>query len=156
MGYYHHSSKQGYLKEGQCSYQQYQLETIGKKIVIAYIDQEATIKPSIPFNSIPADEFMDERVYKFYFASADTAPIYYKEDQEDTEWRKQMIQHINVKEKKQMDTLRRKQESKFHIISDGRVSNLQGTFGVVITNGHNIIATNLGKLYSIDYHQSSY
>jgi hypothetical protein len=43
-----------------------------------------------------------------------------------------------------------------YIISDGGVFNYEGTFGVIISDGSLPIASNNGKLYSVDFVESSF
>jgi hypothetical protein len=41
-------------------------------------------------------------------------------------------------------------------VSDGGVHNYESNFGVVIADQHKVITTNMGKLYSIDFYESSH
>jgi ribonuclease HI len=47
-------------------------------------------------------------------------------------------------------------DSHIYIVSDGGVYNYEGTYGVVISDGTNPLIKNYGKLYSVDFCESSY
>jgi hypothetical protein len=49
-----------------------------------------------------------------------------------------------------------KAESNVYIISDGGVYNYEGTFGVVVSDASNPLVKNYGKMYSLDFDESSY
>jgi ribonuclease HI len=48
------------------------------------------------------------------------------------------------------------EEGTTYIVSDGGVYNYEGTYGLVISNGDTIVAQNNGKMYSVDFYESSY
>ena len=48
------------------------------------------------------------------------------------------------------------EELNFGIITDGGVSDLNGIFGLVITDGNHPMIKNKGKIYSVDYLESPY
>jgi hypothetical protein len=47
-------------------------------------------------------------------------------------------------------------DSNIYIVSDGGVYNYEVTYGVVISDGNNPLMKNYGKLYSLDFCESSY
>jgi hypothetical protein len=48
------------------------------------------------------------------------------------------------------------EKADIHIVSDGGVHKYQGNFGLVIAYKGDSLATNHGKLYSIEFYESSY
>jgi hypothetical protein len=66
------------------------------------------------------------------------------------------LRHLEI-----LDTLKMKQSLKnkkidTYIVSDGGVHNYQSNFGLVIASQSQVVATNKGKIYSIEFHKSSY
>ena len=48
------------------------------------------------------------------------------------------------------------EKGQFYIVSDGGVSDLKGSSGIVISDGMSILASNKGKIYSVDYLESPF
>jgi hypothetical protein len=72
------------------------------------------------------------------------------------QWRQEILKHLEVDD---IDELRQalsdpKKDAK--IVSDGGVHHYHSNFGPVIAVNGTIVASNMGNLYSIQFHESSY
>jgi hypothetical protein len=71
-------------------------------------------------------------------------------------WNNHFIENTVITDVQQLKELLKNPETPIIIVSDGGVINYEGTFGLVISNGTNPIAKNNGKLYSVDFFESSF
>jgi hypothetical protein len=72
------------------------------------------------------------------------------------QWMDCFIENIKITDRAKLLHLFLQQEFTIYIASDGGVYNYERTFGVIIYNGISSIAQNNGKIYSVDFCESSY
>jgi hypothetical protein len=71
-------------------------------------------------------------------------------------WRHDILQYLRIID---ITNLKQSLENKkipTNVVSDGGIHHYQSNFGVVIAAKSDVVATNKGKIYSIEFHESSY
>ena len=71
-------------------------------------------------------------------------------------WKSSILEQYNISSKVHTHPLHLKDKDQFYIVSDGGISDFKGIFGIVISDGINILASNKGKIYSVDYLESAF
>ena len=110
----------------------------------------------LPSDCIPAEIISESNVRK----KATFSKQYKKANQqfgnEVEEWQHSFIKNLNTLDESIIKKSLNNSNQSFYIISDGGVFQYDGTFGVIISDGINPIANNHGKLYSVEFFESSY
>ena len=71
-------------------------------------------------------------------------------------WKASILEHYQIINEEHTQVMHMEDKGKFYIVSDGREHDFKGTFGVIISDRVNILASNKGKIYSVDYLESAY
>jgi ribonuclease HI len=71
-------------------------------------------------------------------------------------WKDYFLKYTIITDKTRFQSLFSQETFTIIIASDGGVHNYEGTYGVVLSNGASQFATNHGKIYSVDFCESSY
>ena len=72
------------------------------------------------------------------------------------EWSDPMTTNLNIINEDRVKAIAQDDSVPLYIISDGGVHNYEGNFGVIISDGSSPIASTNGKLYSVDFFESSF
>ena len=121
----------------------------------------------LPADCIPAEVFYKNDLVTFRFTKMTTAANMNQSkrichDVPIEEWRKEILEETEVINEERVsnvihpDDPESIEELNFDIITDGGVSDLNGIFGLVITDGNHPMIKNKGKIYSVDYLESPY
>lgn len=73
-----------------------------------------------------------------------------------TEWSDPIISNLDIVNEDKLVLLAKDNSKPISIISDGGVYNYEGTYGLVTSDGQAPIASNNGKLYSVDFFETSF
>jgi hypothetical protein len=95
-GYYHHQTKLGFIRRGPQDYLQYNTESKSPVVATANKDQKPTTKTWIPIDSIPADIYQNDQIYRFHFTNSKTVQTHYKIESEQNEWKNQLTRNIKA------------------------------------------------------------
>jgi hypothetical protein len=71
------------------------------------------------------------------------------------QWREAIIQHVCILNKAAL-TEEFASSYLITIVSDGGAHHYEGNFGLAIADNSKVLVTNMGKLYSIDFYESSH
>jgi ribonuclease HI len=110
---------------------------------------------TLPVDSVPADlyQYNDSVFFKFHIIKEQLSretPV------EDIQWKWEILRHLQILN---MTTLLHDLDNKLipiNIVSDGGVHDYHSNYGVVIASKSRIIAQNMGQIYSVEFHESSY
>jgi hypothetical protein len=121
-----------------------------------YIAHEPGFMRSIlPSDCIPADVRIDKNgIYTATFNN--TNPPANLKMKTKVKWTNHFTDNTIIKDVQKTKDLLTSTTSPIIIVSDGGVHNYEGTFGVVISDGIYPIVHNNGKLYSVDFFESSF
>jgi hypothetical protein len=72
------------------------------------------------------------------------------------DWKNSFIGNTTILDNNKLKNFISQDEFTIFIASDGGVHNYEGTFGIAISDGTSLLATNNGKFYSVDFCESSY
>jgi hypothetical protein len=113
------------------------------------------IESLLPGEVVPIDmhEYPESVLVKFALPLENQILI---QPQQESKWQQEILTNLIIEDETE---LRQKLEdplSTVHIVSDGGVHNYQSNFGLVIANKSYSLATNMGKIYSVPFHESSY
>jgi ribonuclease HI len=75
---------------------------------------------------------------------------------EQSDWKNSFIGNTTILDNNKLLRFISQEEFTIFIASDGSVHNYEGTFGIAISDGSSLVATNNGKFYSVDFCESSY
>jgi ribonuclease HI len=67
-----------------------------------------------------------------------------------------MIKYLDIPKLPNLQQSIEDNDTTIYIVSDGGVHKYEGNYGVVIAQGINILASTKGKIYSVEFHESSY
>ena len=113
---------------------------------------------NIPHGCIPAQMTNARNMTTVYFSKSHivktTRHSIIRNEQIAEEWYDSMIENYDTIDEEHLTNAL--QGDQIVIVSDGGVHEYQGTFGVVISNGTEQLATNHGKIYSVDFMASPY
>jgi hypothetical protein len=73
-----------------------------------------------------------------------------------TKWNNPFVKNTLLHDMQNIKALLLDLEKPITIVSDGGVHNYQGTFGLVISEGVRPLVKNKGKLYNVDFFESSF
>jgi hypothetical protein len=96
MGYYHHESSQGYIRESPKKYQRYDLEQVSQTLGIATHEQNMVVVSDIPWDTIPADVFWNDSEIQFSTTPKETTPTRYLVEDTNQEWYNQMARNTTI------------------------------------------------------------
>jgi hypothetical protein len=126
------------------------------KCFYRYIAQAPSYMASnLPEDCIPADVRIDKNgIFTATFSnsnSSDDVKMKHKKKRDN-----QFIKNTFIKDMQRLEDLLFNSETPIIIVSDGGVHNYEGTFGLTISDGVRLFANNKGKLYSVDFFESSF
>ena len=110
----------------------------------------------MPLDCIPADIYSTTNIQTVKFNSSITINNQHTEKTEKIDWQTSMLTNLQVIQDDRIHIVAQDDASPIYIISDGGVHNYEGIFGVMISDGLSPIASNKGKLYSVDFFETSY
>jgi hypothetical protein len=73
-----------------------------------------------------------------------------------SKWRQDILQHLWIVDPTKLKQSLENKKIDTNIVSDGGVHHYHSSFELVITAKLELVATNKGKIYSIEFHESSY
>jgi hypothetical protein len=73
-----------------------------------------------------------------------------------TKWKKAILQLLQIEDLQRLQQALEFKETEVNIVSDGGVHDYNSNFGLVIAVKSRIVATNKGKIYSVEFHELSY
>jgi ribonuclease HI len=143
-----------YTKEDDMYY--YMFPLIFRKNYATYDDEGDCYGVSnLPSECYPA-AIRHNKSKRIYIANYSTIQNKSAAAKDDLHWTDPFLDHTIIADTQKTIELMSKMDSNIYIVSDGGVYNYDGTFGVVISDGTNPLIKNHGKLYSLDFCESSY
>jgi hypothetical protein len=73
-----------------------------------------------------------------------------------TKWREEILQHFQVLDMTKFYKDLDNKDITINIVSDGGVHDYHSNFGFVIATKSTIVTQNMGQIYSVEFHESSY
>ena len=113
---------------------------------------------TMPNDCIPAEIFSKRKnnIKSIKLSSSSTICNYNNQQKVGDDWIDPMIANMIIINEERVKIIAKDTVSKIHITSDGGVHNYEGTFGVIISDGSSPIVSTNGKLYIVDFFESSY
>jgi hypothetical protein len=110
----------------------------------------------LPTDCIQAEVSFDRKreLYTATFNDSTSSKIQLKRSPED--WQDSFTANTIINDASKIREMLLNEEGTIYIVSDGGVYNYEATYGLVISNGDTIVAQNNGKMYSVDFYESSY
>jgi hypothetical protein len=109
----------------------------------------------VPKEAIPVDIFNQPESSMFHYCTMELQQIYQRLD-DCNKWRQEILKNLIIEDEHELKTSLSDPVSTVNIVSDGGVHNYQSNYGVVIAIKSYSLATNMGKIYSVTFHESSY
>jgi ribonuclease HI len=134
-------------------------ESARANVAIIPINSAVRIVKEIPQDCIPADVHKNNAHYIVKMCRGPRKTINRSVNNINNDYRWEENLHRNLTLRKNIDEIERSllvERPKVCIITDGGAHEYSGTFGVVIMQQDEIIATNNGKLYSPEFYETSY
>jgi hypothetical protein len=152
--YIHPTSGCLYTKDDEYFY--YMIPRIFRKNYATYDDEgDCYLARSLPSECFPA-AIRHNKDKGIYIANYSTIHNTSAAAKEDLHWTAPFLENTIITETQHTKDLMTQADSNIYIVSDGGVYNYEGTFGVVISDGSNPLVKNYGKMYSLDFCESSY
>jgi ribonuclease HI len=143
-----------YTKDGDYFY--YMVPIIFRKTYATYDDDgDCMGVRNLPSECYPAS-IRHNKTKKLYIANYSAIHTNSASAKDDLHWTDPFLENTIITDTQKTTDLMSQDDSKIYIVSDGGVYNYEGTFGVVISDGTYPLIKNYGKLYSIDFCESSY
>jgi hypothetical protein len=143
-----------YTKDGDFYY--YMTPLIFRKNYATYDDEGDCIGVrQLPSECYPTT-IRHNKTKHIYIANYSNTQTHGAIAKDDLHWTDPFLENSIITDIQKTKDLLAQVDSNIYIVSDGGVHNYEGTFGVVISDGTNPLIKNYGKLYSLDFYESSY
>jgi hypothetical protein len=140
---YHHSTQSVYIYAQDNVYRKY--DAVQTRPNTAVLDNETpfSIEHHLPFDSSLADGYIGPSKSYFHFFKHDSSLYVTRNKADNSAWSQTMTRNLSVHNEEIWNKLLFSKESNVHIISDGGLYDYRGTFGVVISDGSNVLVDNM-------------
>jgi hypothetical protein len=153
--YYLQSEQAVYTKHTEGGYDKFVAYNIGRSSASYDPNQLSQRTSELPQEVIPIDTYKYPESVVINFTN--TQPHISKYQSLDNQkWKKQFVRHLSIADLINLRQALEDEESSICIVSDGGVHNYHGNYGVVMAQSTNILAKTMGKLYSVEFNESSY
>lgn len=111
--------------------------------------------PTLPNDAVPVDIQKQSESILFQFATTNekSSPT---QSVDDTKWRQGILQHLTIIDMMKFNEDLDNKDITINIVSDRGVHHYHSNFGLVIATKFKIVAQNMGQIYSVEFHESSY
>jgi hypothetical protein len=109
----------------------------------------------LPEKVVPVDKY-DYQELVFVKFALPTGTINSTKTKTENKWRHDILGNIIVEDETELRRVMADPISVLNIVSDGGVHTYQSNYGLVIAQKLYSLATNMGKIYSMPFHKSSY
>lgn len=114
-----------------------------------------TTTPTLPDDVVPVDIQKNNESICFHFQITNEK-IKAAQPSDENKWRRVILQHLQVLDMTSFYNDLHNDNITINIVSDGGVHQYHSNFGLVIASKSRIVAQNLGQIYSVEFHESSY
>jgi hypothetical protein len=154
LGYYSKMKRKLCIKSGT-TYTSYDATEIGRTSARFGPTQPSLIVTKMPSEFIPTDLYQYPESTLAKFDTVTTIPQG-KPPNEPCKWRNDILQHLRIIDVTKLKQRLESTKIPTNVVSDGGVHHYQSNFGLVTAAKSDMVATNRGKIYSIEFHESSY